>query len=141
MKPKRPLRSKTSFMKSISAPIAVFKPRASVSLPDKPLMEVPRYPQIQFVGPTPGTTLENIPEQEGDTENPSSHILTDTPMVSSSPKSDHVFLSPNSEHSASRLPRSPGVEFATTSGFSPRGERHQAPGAQLPSFLYSNFIH
>lgn len=141
-KPKRPVRSRTSLVKSISAPIAVFKQQPSAPPPHNPTGNVPRNPQIKFVGPTPGGTLENMPEndQEDHAEGTTSQILTDTPMVSSSPKSDHVFLSPNTETSASHLPRLQAVDFATTSGVSPRGVHHQGQGTQLPVFSASETI-
>ena len=134
-KRKRPrsLRSRSSFMQSISAPIASFKQRQPAERQDKPPQQdvgkspptSPSGPQFNFIGPTPLTTLEAIEEQpqelSGDTltdlyKEKHDAIISDGPL-SSSPKSDNLVLSPVSEP---YLRSPPVVEFAPTTTISPR---------------------
>ncbi|KAH9477208.1 Low-affinity potassium transport protein [Psilocybe cubensis] len=121
----RTMRSKSSFMRSISAPTNYYKQRQPVQgQENRTEAPVPSNgPHIHFQGPTPGNTLGNIPEQVVqspiDIYNEPNHIstMTDAPMVSSSPKSHATFLSPVSD----RAPRSPPVVgFAESTGFQAR---------------------
>lgn len=126
-----PLRSKASFMQTISAPVAAFKQREPTPRQDK-LPDTPSNPQIQFVDLTPGTTLmePTSPDPPKDPEFQSNEerdrTLPDSQLLSSSPKSaSEPILSPDVEPSfrsplSNRTNRSPQIGFALSSTISPR---------------------
>ncbi|KAF4611734.1 hypothetical protein D9613_003643 [Agrocybe pediades] len=132
-KRKKPMsiRSRASFMRSISSPSNPHKQRqpAARQEPSKPDAtstdnEKNTLPHIQFVGPTPNATkLWNIAEQEesvdGETQTQPPRLITGGSILSSSPKSHDFVLSPLSEPAlGARSP--PIVDFARSTTISPR---------------------
>ncbi|KAF8200316.1 potassium transporter [Pholiota molesta] len=127
----RSLRSKASFMETISAPIAAFKQREPTPRQGN-LANTLSNPQIQFVGPTPGTTLmhptntEPPKDSELQSNEERNRILPDSQLFSSSPKSaNEAILSPDVEPSfrsplSNRTARSTQIGFALSTTISPR---------------------
>ncbi|KAF8169153.1 cation transport protein-domain-containing protein [Mycena galopus ATCC 62051] len=104
-------RNRSTFLKSISAPVAMFKEGEEVPAPEK--LENPTFDLIQ---PTPGATLdtqgnyasngqkaENVGEEDG-------RILSDDRTFSSSPRAVSVALSPD----PTRSPRAANFGFTTS---------------------------
>ncbi|KAF8888456.1 potassium transporter [Gymnopilus junonius] len=131
-KPKS-IRSRASFMQSISGPVAAYKQRQPAERQekiDKPnLPKSPQFnssnPQLNLIGPTPGPTLDAIDERSQapsvetltDVDKEKNHLLPDLRTFSDSPKSENIPLSPLSEPN---LRSPPTVEFAMSTTVSPR---------------------
>ncbi|KDR65851.1 hypothetical protein GALMADRAFT_162346 [Galerina marginata CBS 339.88] len=112
----RSIRSRASFMRNISAPIATFKQREPTPRQDEKktsgTSSHSSNPPLNLVGPTPRPTLANIDEEQPEKPNDSEgNNITNTRAFSSSPKSEHLVLSPVSEHS---LRSPPAVDFASS---------------------------
>ncbi|KAJ7157872.1 potassium transporter [Mycena crocata] len=104
-----PRRSRTAFLKSISSPVAMFKQREEVPVPEKA-----DNPRFEFIQPTPGVTMDaNADERPGRFSEDDEHILSDARTFSSSPRAVSIALSPASTHS----PRA--VNFGVTTSIDP----------------------
>ncbi|KAJ7250788.1 potassium transporter [Mycena rebaudengoi] len=91
------IKSRTLFLKSISSPTAVFKQRQEVPMPDK--QESTPNPTFDFIGPTPGATLDllaNGEQPQRTSEGNEVPILSDARTFSSSPHAASFSLPPTS---------------------------------------------
>lgn len=137
------IKSKASFMRSISGPSNPHKqrePSARQEVKKQELVTETKLnsnPHIQFVGPTPNATaLPDIAEQEegdGATRGQLPNIFTGGSILSSSPKSHDFVLSPMSEP-ANGYRSPPVVGFARSTTISPR-TAHYHPMMTLRSRL------
>ncbi|KAF9476894.1 TrkH-domain-containing protein [Pholiota conissans] len=139
---KMSLKSKASFMKSISGPIgAAFKQREPTPRQEKVANDAPN-PQFQLIGPTPGPTpgatltdlqIDLPKELQSQPDEDNVHVLPESQFYSSSPKSANgMLLSPDVERSfrspvSNNTTRSPQVGFAMSTGVSPRSGHHHPP--------------
>ncbi|KAJ7325565.1 potassium transporter [Mycena albidolilacea] len=126
----RPSKSRTLFLKSISAPVAMFKQREEVPAPEK--FEPPTF---QLIQPTPGVTLDtygnDIPNGQRASED-EGHILSDARTFSSSPRAASIPLSPT----ATRSPQAENFGVTTSIDRPPRlqtvrGTSPSQPGNSL----------
>lgn len=107
------LRSRASFMQTISGPIGeAFKQQQPTPWQDKSSPNIPQStPRIQFTSPTPGMTLvhpstdDKVPTQEAP------GLFLSGELLSSSPKSANIELNPAED--SSLFLRSPLSEHAT----------------------------
>ncbi|KAF8968787.1 cation transport protein-domain-containing protein [Flammula alnicola] len=159
-KPPNPLlhRSRSAFMQTISAPIATFKQREPTPRQDEDAADATQSPQVQFVGPTPGVTLDSaggLQDPDNLSDEKHDHVLPDGQFFSSSPKSADLALPPTpSAEPSLRSPMSnpslrspatirspPTIGFALSTTVSPR-VAHYHPmmtvrngrGLQIPPF-------
>ncbi|KAF7345041.1 Potassium transporter [Mycena venus] len=100
-------RTRSMFLKSISSPVAMFKQREEVPVPEKQ----PEPPTFDFIQPTPRVTLDahgnDIPKTERASDD-EGHILSDARTFSSSPRATSILLAP----APTQSPRA--VDFGNT---------------------------
>ncbi|KAJ7788931.1 potassium transporter [Mycena olivaceomarginata] len=110
----RPSKSRTLFLKSISAPVAMFKQTEEVPAPEKS-----EPPTFQLIQPTPGVTLDTYGNDTPNGQRASEdegHILSDARTFSSSPRAASIPLSPT----ATRSPRAENFGVTTSIDRPPR---------------------
>jgi len=104
---------------TISSPIATFKQREVAPRQEREIGPTGNPdPQIRFVGPTPAVTLTTTPTHDHANRSGEIHIISDSQVLSSSPKSAEIPLTAMSEPVPVRSP--PVAEFAFSSTVSPR---------------------